>query len=58
MKNNGALFLTNQLIDQLEKVNDFFKVIMPDEHMVVMFGGKELRFINPDDLVEGWRNEK
>ena len=48
--NESTIFLTEKLIEKLEKVNDFFKAIMPNEKMIVEFGDDYLRFINAEDL--------
>lgn len=38
--------LTKELLTQLIKVNNFFKVIMPNETMIVKFGEKDLMFLD------------
>ena len=47
--NESSIFLTEKLIEMLEKVNDFFKAIMPNEKMIVEFGDDYLRFINVEN---------
>jgi hypothetical protein len=38
--------LAKELLTQLVKVNNFFKVIMPNETMIVKFGEKDLKFLD------------
>ena len=38
--------LAKELITQLVKANNFFKVIMPNETMIVKFGEKDLKFLD------------
>ena len=38
--------LAKELLTQLVKANNFFKVIMPNETMIVKFGEKDLKFLD------------
>lgn len=46
MRDTQVEDLAKELLNQLIKVNNFFKVIMPNETMIVKFGEKELTFLD------------
>lgn len=45
MRDTEAEDLAKELLNQLIKLNNFFKVIMPNETMIVKFGEDDVRFI-------------